>query len=129
VILLCDEDVGTGVPKALTLVGYDARSLRGQGWAGNADVTWLAHAGRLGWLVLSCNKKMLLVPEEREAIERHQVGIDFLTNGEDQVARVLRLLLMKWDTLELLYNTSPRPFARFLSLNGQLRTKYRQFVL
>lgn len=113
-ILLCDEDVGTGVPKALTLVGYDARSLYGQGWAGLPDVTWLEHAGHMECLILSCNKKMLIVPEERNAIIRNNLGIVFLTSGQELVAEVLRLLLVKWRMLETLYNTTPRPFARFL---------------
>ena len=98
-ILLCDEDVGTGVPRALTLVGYDARSLYVQGWSGFPDVTWLEYAGRLDCLILSCNKKMLLVPEERDAIIRSKVGILFLTSGQELVARVLWLLLVKWLSL------------------------------
>jgi hypothetical protein len=129
VILLCDEDVGTGVPRALTLVGYDARSLYGQGWAGLPDVTWLGHAAHLECLILSCNKKMLLVPGERNAIILNNVGIVFLTSGQELVAEVLRLLLTKWKALETLYNTTPRPFARFLSLNGRLSTRYRNLKL
>lgn len=128
-ILLCDEDVGTGVPRALTLVGYDARSLYGQGWAGLPDVIWLEHAGRMGCLVLSCNKKMLLVPDERDAIIRNSLGIVFLTSGQELVAEVLRLLLTKWKSLELLYETTPRPFARFLSLNDRLSSLYRRLEL
>ena len=57
-ILLCDEDIGTGVPKALTSVGYDARSLTGMSWGGQPDQFWLTKAGQLKFLVLSCNKKM-----------------------------------------------------------------------
>ena len=92
-ILLCDEDIGTGVPKALTLVGYDARSSWGVGWAGQPDVEWLARAGELGWMVFSSNKKMLLVPNERSVIQQRSVGILYLTTGQDRVANVLRLLL------------------------------------
>ena len=128
-ILLCDEDVGTGIPRALTLVGYDARSLYGQGWAGFPDVTWLEHAGQMECLILSCNKKMLLVTEERDAIIRNNLGIVFLTSGQELVAEVLRLLLTKWKVLETLYDTTSRPFARFLSLNGRLSSRYRNLEL
>lgn len=128
-ILLCDEDIGTGVPKALALVGYTTHSLVGLGWAGKPDKQWLVWAGQKEWLVFSCNKKMLLVPEERDTIIREKVGIIFLTNGEEHPPKVLRLLLTKWDTLELLWNTTERPFARFLSPNGRLAAKYKHYQL
>ena len=127
--LLCDEDIGTGVPTALRAVGYQANSLVRLGWGGRPDVDWLAWAGQHSSLVLSCNKKMLIVPDERATIIRENVGIVFLNNGEEYPSRVLRLLLAKWDDLELLHNTEPRPFVKFLSTNGRFSDKYRQFTL
>lgn len=126
-ILFCDENVGTGVPKALALVGCSTQYSVGLGWQGKPDVQWLAWAGQNQWLVFSHNKKMLLVPEEREVIIREKVGIVFLTSGVEHTARVLRLLLVKWDTLELLWKTTDRPFARFLSPNGRLASKYKHY--
>ena len=128
-ILLCDEDVGTGVPNALDAVGYDARSLRGMSWGGRADEFWLAKAGELEFLVLSCNKRMLTVTAERETIIRERVGIVFLTTGEEHPPTVLLRLLKKWPELELLWNTTPRPFARFLWANNQLKESFRHFRL
>jgi len=128
-ILLCDENLGTGVPQALRLVGFDTRWFVDLGWTGHQDEDWLPRAGRNGWLVFSCNKKMLLVPSERQTIIREKVGIVFLTNGEEYPKRILRLLLTKWETLELVWNTTERPFARFLSPNGRLVSKYRHYQL
>ena len=108
---------------------YDARSLVDQGWAGQPDIQWLARAGELRWLVLSCNKKMLQVPQERETIERENVGIVFLTTGQEIPANVLRLLLENWRDLELLDSTEPRPFVRFLSPRGQLTATYPNYRL
>ena len=124
-ILLCDEDIGTGVPTALTAVGYDARALVRQGWGGRPDVEWLAWVGNAGMLVLSCNKKMLTVPSELQAIIDNKVGIVFLTTGEERPARVLLTLLRKWDALELLDDSEPRPFAKFLSPNGRISDSFR----
>lgn len=124
-----DEDVGTRVPQALAIVGYDAKSLILLGWTGQPDTEWLARAGQAGWLVFSCNKKMLLVPDERDTIIREKVGIIYLTNGEEHVPKVLRLLLSKWDTLEALHAETPRPFARFLSPKGRLTDKYKHYKL
>jgi hypothetical protein len=111
--LLCDEDIGTGVPTALNAVGYRANSLVRLRWGGRPDVEWLAWAGQRGLLVLSCNKKMLLVPDERDTIIRENVGIVFLNNGEEHPARVLKLLLNKWNDLELLDQSEPRPLRNF----------------
>ena len=86
--LLCDEDIGTGVPSALYAVDYEARSLVDMGWRTFSDVRWLTLAGQGGWLVFSCNKKMLLVPEERSTIIREKVGIIFLTNGNEHPHKV-----------------------------------------
>ena len=123
-ILLCDEDVGTGVPRALHLVGYDARAQRDVGWRGFPDPKWLPLAGEAGWLVFSCNKRMLLVPEERDTIIRKQVGIVFLTNGEENLPRMLWLLLVKWPWLERIDQETPRPFAFFVSPTGRTSISY-----
>ena len=128
-ILLCDEDIGTGVPTALTAVGHDARALVRVGWGGKPDVEWLAWAGNAGMLVLSCNKKMLLVPTERQAIIDSGVGIVFLTTGEERPARVLLTLLRVWDRLAELDSSEPRPFARFLSPNGRISDRFNGLML
>jgi hypothetical protein len=128
-ILVCDENIGTGVPRALALVGYDTQYFVNLSWAGKKDEEWLPLIGQNQWLLFSCNKKMLLVPSERECIIKNKVGVVFLTNGEEYPAKVLRLLLSKWHILELLWDTTEKPFARFLSPNGKLTTKYRNFQL
>ena len=128
-ILLCDEDIGTGVPTALKAVGYDARSLRGMSWGGRPDEFWLTRAGRQGWLVLSCNKRMLKVEAERATIISERVGIVFLTTGEEHPPTVLLRLLKKWTDLESLWEATPRPFARFLSANNRLTDRFRDYRL
>ena len=128
-ILLCDEDIGTNVPKALTLVGHDARSLVGLKWEGRPDTWWLTQAGRLNWLVFSCNKRMLRVPSERAVIQDEQIGIVFLTSGEEHLAKVLWLLLVKWAWLEEIDRNLSRPFARFLSPTGRVTDRYRDLRL
>lgn len=123
-ILLCDEDVGTGVPHALSDVGYDARSLVRLGLGGASDTDWLRIAGQNGWLVFSHNKKMLVVEHEKRAIIEHHVGIVFLTSGEEKPASQLRMLLNRWPMLELLDATVRRPFARFIRSNGRMTDRF-----
>ena len=93
------------------------------------DVDWLTIAGRDGLLVFSRNKRMLEVPHERAAIVKENVGVVFLTNGQESPARMLRLLLNKWDLLNFLDDHEPRPLASFLSPNGRLTTLFRNFQL
>ena len=128
-ILLCDEDIGAGVPRALKAVGYEARSIIGMGWGGMPDEFWLTKAGQLGFLVLSCNKMMLKAIAEKDTIIRESGGIIFLTNGEEHPPTVLMRILRKWSDLELLWNTTPRPFAKFLFSNNQLSDVFRDFHL
>lgn len=117
------------MPKALTLVGYDCRNFVDLGWAGKPDLEWLPWVGKAQWLLFSCNKKQLIVPSECQAIIENKVGVIYLTNGEEYPAKVLRLLLTKWDTLKLLWDTTERPFARFIHPNGKITSKYRNLEL
>ena len=128
-ILMFDEDIGRGVPHALSDVGYDTVSVAQRGWTGRPDVALLTIAGQNGWVFLSANKKMLQVPHERDAIVDNNVGVIFLTSGEERIARVLHLLLHKWDDIDFLDQTEPRPFAWFLNMRGQLLTQYRNLRL
>ena len=123
-ILLCDENLGK-IPQALALVGYDTRYFKALGWSGKKDIEWLPWVGQNEWLLFSCNKKQLTVPSERKAIIENKVGVVYLTNGVEHPAKVLALLLKKWDTLENLWVLSEKPFARFLHPNGLLTEKYR----
>lgn len=118
-ILLCDEDIGTHVPKALRLVRYRTISLNQKGWLSWDDPDWLTRAGQNGWLVFSSNKKMLKIPIEKATIIKEKVGIVFLTSGEEYIDQVLRLLLNKWKWLEKIDSSETRPFVYFLSPRGR----------
>ena len=120
-ILFCDEDIGTRVPDALRLVGYETFSMKQKGWLSKDDTDWLTKAGQSRWLAFSSNKRILKVERERATIIREKVGIVFLTKGEEHLPNVLWLLLVKWPWLELINDTEPRPFAFFLSPNGRIQ--------
>ena len=128
-ILMCDEDIGRGVPHALSDVGYSTVSVAQREWIGRPDIELLETAGRNGWVFLSSNKKMLQVPHESDAIVDNNLGAIFLTSGEERIVKVLQLLLRKWDDLDLLDRTEPRPFVRFLNMRGQLSDQYRDLKL
>jgi hypothetical protein len=120
-ILYCDEDVGTKVPKALKLVGLRAISAVSSGAKSEPDIQWLTRVGQKGWLGLSCNKNILSVPEENETIVSNNVGIVFLTSGNLHPKDKLLLILRKWEWLEMVDTTVIKPFAFYLSPSGQTR--------
>jgi hypothetical protein len=124
-VLVFDEDCGTGIPKALWLVGYTTHNFVELGWSGKKDVEWLPWVGQNGWLLFSYNKKQLEVPTERNAIIDNGVGVVYLTTGEESAPRVLLLLLKKWAALELLDDGIERPFVRFLHPNGHITETYK----
>lgn len=74
-------------------------------------------------------KDAVKVPHERAAIVKENVGVVFLTNGQESPAGMLKLLLNKWDLLNFLDDHEPRPFASLLSPNGRLTTRFREFQL
>lgn len=124
-ILLCDEDISPRVADELQQHNYDARSFRNLGWLGRHDTDWLSLAGRIAdSMVLSCDRMMLKDPE-RQAIIDNSVGIVFLTHGQQSVGSIVRLIVDNWAQLEELHNNAPRPFARFLTPEGQLRSSFR----
>jgi hypothetical protein len=72
---------------------------------------------------------MLQVPLERQAIIDGNVGIVYLTKGEELLPDVLSLLLHKWEDLEILDQTVTRPFARFINRQGTITDSYRNLKL
>lgn len=122
--LLCDEDIGTRIPCALGLVGCDATALHSKDLRGRPDADWIPDAAAEGYLVFSSNKRMLLVPAEREAIVNSKLGIVFLTNGEEILRSVLMLLLQRWDWLERI-DREPKPFVYFLSPRNRASRRHR----
>ena len=65
--------MGTKVPRALKLVGLRAISAVSKRAVSEPDIQWLDRVGKKGWLGLSCNKDILNVPEEHDAIINNKV--------------------------------------------------------
>ena len=120
-ILYCDEDVGTKAPRALKLVGLRAISAVSKGAVSEPDIQWLERVGKKGWLGLSCNKNILNVPEERDAIIKNNVGIVFFTSGDLHPKDKLLLILRKWQWMEKVDAITQKPFAFYLYTTGQIR--------
>jgi hypothetical protein len=127
--LFFDEDMGRGVPDALWAVGLESQvdylrnfyrgRLRQPGAQPIQDEEWLPLVGRNGWLALSCNTGILEAEAQRDILIAERVGIVFLTSGQEKSVEVLRLILRKWDWLEVVDRNQPRPFAYRMTITGR----------
>jgi hypothetical protein len=119
--LFFDEDLGKAVPEALRLVGVQtdyvgpARPIQ----KGTADEIWIPRCGREGWLVLSANREILRVQQQRQLWISHSVGGVFLTTGQIRAIDLLGLILRKLSWLDAMDRLTGRPFAFSLSARGQ----------
>ena len=123
-ILYFDEDIGKGVPSALFGVNLKTILWKSKRY-GTAtkipDTRWLTDAGREKWLAFSCNTEILNVELERELIEQENLGIVFLTSGQENGADLLRLILNKWKWLESIDAQVERPFVFTIRIDGHTR--------
>jgi hypothetical protein len=97
--LLCDEDVGRSIPEALRALElgeveyirnlFRRRIRAGQFANGVKDEDWIPLAGRGGWLVFSCNRRLLDAQAQRDLWIREKVGGVFLTSGQEKRREVM----------------------------------------
>lgn len=121
--LFFDEDTGKGVPKAL-------RALRVHGLVvdyvgggtiprGAPDEVWLPYVGQQGFLVISCNRGILMAEAQRGLLISERVGAVFLRSGEERKLNVLKLILNQWEWLQSIDIDEPRPFAYLITIAGR----------
>ncbi|MFN0148275.1 MAG: hypothetical protein ACKVT1_17380 [Dehalococcoidia bacterium] len=123
-----DEDNGTGIPRALKLVRlpnaeihYASNSDNQLVGKGTKDADWIPVVGARGFLLFSQNRTMLENEAERQLLIEHQVGAVFLATGRLRSFEVLRMLLNRWQWLELVDANIERPFAYIISASGRAR--------
>ena len=66
---------------------------------------------------------MLDDSDEKQAIIDNDLGVVFLTSGQQPVDDLIRLVTDSWGQLERLHYNTPRPFLRFLTMTGNLRER------
>ena len=117
-----DENIGIKIPEALKLLGLRAIPGASKRYgAGQTDIDYLQRAGRKGWLAISANKRMLEVPDEKDAIINEKVGIVFLTDSHMSRPALMLLILRKWTWLTEIDTNELRPFAYYLYPYGKVR--------
>lgn len=121
--LFFDEDMGSRIPKAVKSLeapcesvvypsNYDPIRL------GTKDPEWLPWVGENGYLAISTNRHILEMPSEFELIPRYSVGIIFLDYGSYRLWEVMSWIIRRWEWLELVDRTIPRPFVYVTGVIG-----------
>lgn len=115
-----DEDIGRGVPDALTAVGIDCEyvSNRHTIKKGTPDEDWLPFVGKEQLLVVSCNREILRAEAQRNLWIQHGVGGVFLTTGQERKRDVLLLILRRYEWFEQI-DAAKRPFAYTTTITGR----------
>lgn len=131
--LFFDEDLGKGLPEALRGTGalqrtgssepitYVRRAFHYVFERGGTvpDEMWIPWAGERGYLVVSCNRAILESDAQRALLQEHNVGAIFFTTGRAPSFNLLRLILRKWEWLQQIDRTVPRPFAYLMPPSGR----------
>lgn len=121
--LFFDENMGSGVPEALRLVGirevnYVTNMFAGEHSAqGVADEEWIPRIGS-DWLVVSKDQQLLRRPAQLQLLAQHHLGIICITSATARSRDLLEFMLRRMAQLEEIDSQTPRPFAFRVSLRG-----------
>lgn len=125
--LFFDEDNGTGIPKAVSLlkapgltdIQFPSNDRKFGKWPrGTPDGEWLPWAGRENYLVISQNSRILETPNEFALIEPNNVKIVFIENGHSTAWRVFQVIQSRWSWLADQWSGTG-PLVWILALSGR----------
>jgi hypothetical protein len=121
-VIFFDRSVPKSIASALKLVRDDVRWLEDVFDHSTKDTEWLKDVGAWGWLVISRDKKIRTRPGERRALLENAVGAFYLTHTDNPTRwEILKVVVCALDEMELIFETTSRPFLYGLDRYGKLR--------
>lgn len=97
---------------------------------GVLDAEWLPRVGREPEAVaLTGDRRLFQSPRERNALVGNAVGVVALTSSVMPVEQAKSLLLAAAAEIERISNTTPRPFLRFLTPDGEILSEWNGLSL
>lgn len=120
-VLFIDRSLGRGVVKALRDAGASVESHDDHFPQDAPDESWLARAGRDGWIVITKDRRIRYRPNEIEAFRQHRVIGVFLTNANATGAENASLLVRALPDILSLKTEASAPAFYTLSSSGKLK--------
>lgn len=95
--LYFDECADQETRRALKRMGFCITPIQ----TGVADTVWLAEAGRKGWTVITADKRIMEVPDERQAVLDNEVRCFILSPQPSGSWETVRAFVTMWEKVRL----------------------------
>jgi hypothetical protein len=118
-----DENMPQRLAQALQAhLGQDVTHLYHHfGREGVLDPDVLRFVGERGWNLVSRDLRIMRRPQEREVIERMQIGAFFLKESLNDFCSITRAVIHNWPEMKRYATRRERPFALLLRERGVVR--------
>ncbi len=129
ITLFWDRNLGAAIPTALQALSppglitryYDERYPDTANMPESGDAPWIEDVGKLGWFVISQDRRLHRRERERAALIRYNVGCFYIWGANASKWDTFRCFSLAYDRIiEAMVNT-PRPFLYRILKNGTLR--------
>ena len=121
-VFFIDESLAFGdVPRALREAGARVELLVDHFERGAPDESWLAEAGRRGWIVLTKDKRIRRNAVERRALEESGVAAFVLTSGDMTGTEMGSAFVKALDRMIRLHRNHSPPFVGTVDRSGRVR--------
>ena len=119
-VFFVDESLDSlTVVEALRAAGASLERLTEHFLKGTADETWLAHAGRNGWVVLTRDKRIRYRQLERLALREARVRAFVFTGGNVTVAETAAILVRALPRMARISRVNAGPFIYHIGRSGK----------
>jgi hypothetical protein len=119
-VFFVDESLDSlTIVEALRSAGATVERLTEHFLKGTADETWLAHAGRHGWVVLTRDKRIRYRQLERLALREARVRAFVFTGGNVTVAETAAILVQALPRMGRISRVNAGPFIYHIGRSGK----------
>lgn len=119
-VFFVDESLDSlTVVEALRGAGVRVERLTDHFSKGTADETWLAHAGRKGWVVLTRDKRIRYRQLERVALKTAEVRAFVFTGGNVTVKDTAAILVKALSRISKICRANTGPFIYHIGRSGK----------
>lgn len=127
-IVFFDENMGNKIPEVLGIYGifdqihYLRREFSEAAASGPVqDVDWIPIVAERGWLIITKDRKMVNIREEREALVANRAAVVVIEPADLTLDEMFNLLVRQAHRLTEIASSTARPFVVQLGPDGMIR--------